>query len=138
MDEKEKLEDGHKIQFGKRLAQAMLLTRHSNASLAQKIGVSEPMIKKYVDGQNLPKADVLLKISQVMGVSTDALLSEQVDFHSAQDTSAKDLALLNQMFAYLSEMQRKIVVRQVSETVSKLLEQEEKYLSKHPNNKNSS
>ncbi|WP_258866967.1 hypothetical protein [Citrobacter youngae] len=33
-------EEDHKIQFGRRLAQAMLLTKHTNASLAQKIGVS--------------------------------------------------------------------------------------------------
>ncbi|MES3204215.1 helix-turn-helix domain-containing protein [Klebsiella aerogenes] len=123
-------EEDHKIQFGRRLAQAMLLTKHTNASLAQKIGVSEPMVKKYVDGQNLPKADVLLKIARATGISTAWLLEEQEDTQTPEDSAEKDLEFLNDMFKFLSAMQRKIVLKQVSETVTKLLEQEEKYLAK--------
>lgn len=123
-------EEDHKIQFGRRLAQAMLLTKHTNASLAQKIGVSEPMVKKYVDGQNLPKADVLLKIARATGISTAWLLEEQEDTQTPEDSAEKDLEFLNDMFKFLSVMQRKIVLKQVSETVTKLLEQEEKYLAK--------
>lgn len=123
-------EEDHKIQFGRRLAQAMLLTKHTNASLAQKIGVSEPMVKKYVDGQNLPKADVLLKIARATGISTAWLLEEQEDTQAPEDSAEKDLEFLNDMFKFLSAMQRKIVLKQVSETVTKLLEQEERYLEK--------
>lgn len=123
-------EEDHKIQFGRRLAQAMLLTKHTNASLAQKIGVSEPMVKKYVDGQNLPKADVLLKIARATGISTAWLLEEQEDTQAPEDSAEKDLEFLNDMFKFLSAMQRKIVLKQVSETVTKLLEQEGKYLEK--------
>lgn len=123
-------EEDHKIQFGRRLAQAMLLTKHTNASLAQKIRVSEPMVKKYVDGQNLPKADVLLKIARATGISTAWLLEEQEDTQTPEDSAEKDLEFLNDMFKFLSAMQRKIVLKQVSETVTKLLEQEEKYLAK--------
>ncbi|WP_108367855.1 helix-turn-helix domain-containing protein [Enterobacter hormaechei] len=123
-------EEDHKIQFGRRLAQAMLLTKHTNASLAQKIGVSEPMVKKYVDGQNLPKADVLLKIARATGISTAWLLEEQEDTQAPEDSAEKDLEFLNDMFKFLSAMQRKIVLKQVSETITKLLEQEEKYLAK--------
>ncbi|HCA3843949.1 TPA: helix-turn-helix domain-containing protein [Citrobacter amalonaticus] len=132
MDKKENKnrEEDHKIQFGRRLAQAMLLTKHTNASLAQKIGVSEPMVKKYVDGQNLPKADVLLKIARATGISTAWLLEEQEDTQTPEDSAEKDLEFLNDMFKFLSAMQRKIVLKQVSETVTKLLEQEEKYLAK--------
>lgn len=82
-------EEDHKIQFGRRLAQAMLLTKHTNASLAQKIGVSEPMVKKYVDGQNLPKADVLLKIARATGISTAWLLEEQEDTQTPEDSAEK-------------------------------------------------
>ncbi|HCR1067255.1 helix-turn-helix transcriptional regulator [Klebsiella pneumoniae] len=132
MDKKENKnrEEDHKIQFGRRLAQAMLLTKHTNASLAQKIGVSEPMVKKYVDGQNLPKADVLLKIARATGISTAWLLEEQEDTQTPEYSAEKDLEFLNDMFKFLSAMQRKIVLKQVSETVTKLLEQEEKYLAK--------
>ena len=108
----------------------MLLTKHTNASLAQKIGVSEPMVKKYVDGQNLPKADVLLKIARAIGISTAWLLEEQEDTQAPEDSAEKDLEFLNDMFKFLSAMQRKIVLKQVSETVTKLLEQEERYLEK--------
>lgn len=128
-ESKNRKED-HKIQFGRRLAQAMMLTKHTNASLAQKIGVSEPMVKKYVDGQNLPKADVLLKIARATGISTAWLLEEQEDTQAPEDSAEKDLEFLNDMFKFLSAMQRKIVLKQVSETITKLLEQEEKYLAK--------
>ena len=84
-------EEDHKIQFGRRLAQAMLLTKHTNASLAQKIGVSEPMVKKYVDGQNLPKADVLLKIARATGISTAWLLEEQRASQPPSTASVKPL-----------------------------------------------
>ena len=88
------------------------------------------MVKKYVDGQNLPKADVLLKIARATGISTAWLLEEQEDTQAPEDSAEKDLEFLNDMFKFLSAMQRKIVLKQVSETITKLLEQEEKYLAK--------
>lgn len=123
----ENREEDHKLQFGRRLAQAMLLTKHSNASLAKAIGVSEPMIKKYVDGKNLPKADILQRISLVLGVDVSLLLDAQDD---NADRENKDMEYLNQTFKYLTVLQRKIVLRQLSETVTKLLKLEEKYLGK--------
>jgi transcriptional regulator with XRE-family HTH domain len=83
-----------------------------------------------VDGQNLPKADVLLKIARATGISTAWLLEEQEDTQTPEDSAEKDLEFLNDMFKFLSAMQRKIVLKQVSETVAKLLEQEGKYLEK--------
>lgn len=58
---------------------------------AQKIGVSEPMVKKYVDGQNLPKADVLLKIARATGISTAWLLEEQEDTQAPGKTLLKKI-----------------------------------------------
>lgn len=122
-----KREENHKLQFGRRLAQAILLTKHTNASLAKEIGVSEPMIKKYVDGKNLPKADILQKISIALGINVSLLL----DYHETDENSEdKDLEYLNQTFKFLTVLQRKIVLRQVSETVTKLLGLEERYFSK--------
>ncbi|WP_434638754.1 helix-turn-helix domain-containing protein [Klebsiella sp. I138] len=123
----ENREEDHKFQFGRRLAQAMLLTKHSNAALAKAIGVSEPMIKKYVDGKNLPKADVLQKISLVLGIDVSLLLDAQDSDGNRED---KDLEFLNQTFKYLTVLQRKIILRQLSETVTNLLKQEENYLTK--------
>ncbi|HDS2561246.1 helix-turn-helix domain-containing protein [Klebsiella aerogenes] len=118
----------HKMRFGKRLAQAMLLTKHTNASLAKEIGVSEPMVKKYVDGKNLPKADVLQRISLALGLDVSLLLDVQ---DAGIDTEEKDLIFLNQMFQYLTGLQRKVVLRQVNETISKLLKLEEQTLQKN-------
>ncbi|ENK1088264.1 helix-turn-helix domain-containing protein [Citrobacter portucalensis] len=123
----ENREEDHKFQFGRRLAQAMLLTKHSNAALAKAIGVSEPMIKKYVDGKNLPKADVLQKISLVLGIDVSLLLDAQDSDGNRED---KDLEFLNQTFKYLTVLQRKIILRQLSETVTNLLKLEENYLTK--------
>lgn len=105
----------------------MLLTKHSNAALAKAIGVSEPMIKKYVDGKNLPKADVLQKISLVLGIDVSLLLDAQDSDGNRED---KDLEFLNQTFKYLTVLQRKIILRQLSETVTNLLKLEENYLTK--------
>lgn len=124
---KENREEDHKFQFGRRLAQAMLLTKHSNAALAKAIGVSEPMIKKYVDGKNLPKADVLQKISLVLGIDVSLLLDAQDSDGNRED---KDLEFLNQTFKYLTVLQRKIILRQLSETVTNLLKLEENHLTK--------
>ncbi|MGK0602948.1 helix-turn-helix domain-containing protein [Yokenella regensburgei] len=123
----ENREEDHKLQFGRRLAQAMLLTKHTNAALAKAIGVSEPMIKKYVDGKNLPKADILQKISLALGVDVSLLLDAQEDNTDRED---KDIEYLNHTFKYLTVLQRKIVLRQLSETVTKLLKFEENYLAK--------
>lgn len=123
----ENREEDHKFQFGRRLAQAMLLTKHSNAALAKAIGVSEPMIKKYVDGKNLPKADVLQKISLVLGIDVSLLLDAQDSDGNRED---KDLEFLNQTFKYLTVLQRKIILRQLSETVTNLLKLEENYLTR--------
>lgn len=123
----ENREEDHKFQFGRRLAQAMLLTKHSNAALAKAIGVSEPMIKKYVDGKNLPKADVLQKISLVLGIDVSLLLDAQDSDGNRED---KDIEFLNQTFKYLTVLQRKIILRQLSETVTNLLKLEENYLTK--------
>lgn len=123
----ENREEDHKLQFGRRLAQAMLLTKYSNAALAKAIGVSEPMIKKYVDGKNLPKADILQKISLALGVDVSLLLDAEGEDSNCEE---KDLEFLNHTFKYLTVLQRKIVLRQLSETVSRLLKLEENYLTK--------
>ncbi|WP_343529541.1 helix-turn-helix transcriptional regulator [Yokenella regensburgei] len=123
----ENREEDHKFQFGRRLAQALLLTKHSNAALAKAIGVSEPMVKKYVDGKNLPKADVLQKISLVLGIDVSLLLDAQDSDGNRED---KDLEFLNQTFKYLTVLQRKIILRQLSETVTNLLKLEENHLAK--------
>ena len=73
---------------------------------------------------------MLLKIARATGISTAWLLEEQEDTQAPEDSAEKDLEFLNDMFKFLSAMQRKIVLKQVSETVTKLLEQEERYLEK--------
>ncbi|ENZ7914805.1 hypothetical protein ACG99R_004929, partial [Klebsiella aerogenes] len=83
---------------------------------------------KYVDGKNLPKADVLQKISIALGLDVSLLLDVQDE---SIDTEEKDLIFLNQMFQYLTGLQRKVVLRQVNETISKLLKLEEQTLSKN-------
>ena len=85
------------------------------------------MIKKYVDGKNLPKADILQKISLALGVDVSLLLDAEGEDSNREE---KDLEFLNHTFKYLTVLQRKIVLRQLSETVSKLLKLEENYLTK--------
>ncbi|MEN3012861.1 MAG: XRE family transcriptional regulator [Dictyoglomus thermophilum] len=49
----------------------------SKKELAQKIGVAPSSITRYENEGRIPKASILLKISEVLGVSVDYLLGKE-------------------------------------------------------------
>ena len=64
---------GYKI-FSKRLKGQLDKKGMTQRELAEKIGATEVSVSRYVSGQRIPKATVLLKIAMALGVSTDYLL----------------------------------------------------------------
>lgn len=77
------------IRFGERLRQAM--KGESNNSFAKRCGMSERVIRNYLDGSTYPSIDRLAILANVSGVSLEWLVSGQLDSdkNADSDISAK-------------------------------------------------
>jgi transcriptional regulator with XRE-family HTH domain len=64
-----------KITFGKRLDELMRRDRIERPQLAAMIGLSAPMIGKYIDGGAVPGIDIAKKIADIFDVSLDDMVS---------------------------------------------------------------
>lgn len=62
--------------FVKRLQSLLEEKDIKQKELAQKVGVSEVTISRYLNGDRTPRMDVVVKISKELGVTTDYLLGE--------------------------------------------------------------
>ena len=65
---------GHRYDFCTRLYQLMNETNTSQQTLAKAVGVTRQVIGRYMDGIYLPKIDMLAKMAEFFGVSTDYLM----------------------------------------------------------------
>lgn len=61
------------MNFAKRLKQAMVEREVSQVELAAAIGKGKSSISQYLSGKNIPKADVQLKMAEVLGCSIEYL-----------------------------------------------------------------
>ena len=61
--------------FSERLKESRKRAGITQEALAKKIGVERSSVGKYESTGTIPSPDVLAKISQVLGVSTDYLLT---------------------------------------------------------------
>lgn len=75
-----------KIQFSTRLYNLMLERGMTQAALAEKIGVTDVSMSRYVTGKRIPRSDVLNKIARYFGVSVDYLLNDTKRLDTAQWT----------------------------------------------------
>ncbi|MCS6885609.1 MAG: helix-turn-helix transcriptional regulator [Acidobacteriota bacterium] len=62
----------------------------SQAELGQQIGVHQKQISAYERGVNLPSSDVLIKLSEILGVSLDYLCREQTTNQPAAPNDKPD------------------------------------------------
>lgn len=46
--------------------------------VAERLGVTEAAVYHYVAGRNRPSADMLVKLSEITGISCSELLSEEI------------------------------------------------------------
>jgi len=68
-----------------RIKQLMEEQKISQKELAEKTGLTEASVSKYVNGKREPRIDVILKLAKVFNVSTDYLLEglENEKLHDA-------------------------------------------------------
>jgi len=71
--------------FSKMLKEQIKKKGMTQKELAERIDITEASVSRYVSGQRIPKATVLLKIATALGVSTDYLLGvEEKDDDNAE------------------------------------------------------
>ena len=62
------------VDFGNRVKTLRLQNNMTQATLAQKLGLTKSVISAYETGLRMPSYDVLIAISRIFKVSTDFLL----------------------------------------------------------------
>ena len=72
--------------FSERVTALMLKIGVTQKQLAEKIGVTESAMSYYVSGTRTPRSDVLLRVANALGTSTDYLLgNDDADKRSGDD-----------------------------------------------------
>lgn len=60
--------------FGERITEARLSLGLMQWELAEKMGITEVSMSRYVKGNRIPRADIVVKAANVLNVTTDYLL----------------------------------------------------------------
>ena len=63
--------------IGERMREYRLSIKMTQADFASRLGVTGAAVSAYETGNRLPSYEVLVKIANILGVSTDALLGRQ-------------------------------------------------------------
>ena len=87
--------------FGKRLTQEREKNKLSKGELATSIGLHYSQIGRYERGEALPSADVLKKLANQLGVTTDYLMNGTKS--DMAEEKIKDKKLIN-LFNRISEL----------------------------------
>ena len=66
--------------LGVKIKQLRCQRKMSQSALASQLGVSKSVISSYETGVHLPPYDILLKLAQIFGVSTDYLLGAKGNY----------------------------------------------------------
>ena len=61
-----------------RIKEALEFNRMSQHDLAERIGVTETSISRYVNGSRAPKAPVAIRIAKALGTTVEYLFSEEM------------------------------------------------------------
>lgn len=81
------------VDFGNRLKTLRLQNNMTQATLAQKLGLTKSVISAYETGLRMPSYDVLIAISRIFKVSTDFLLGVEkkndIDLSGLTDEEVK-------------------------------------------------
>ena len=77
--------------FSERLKELLDKRGMSQRELADKIGTTEVSVSRYIKGERTPKGPVITKIAQVLNVSTDYLLRDDVDSDDTGCMWCKDI-----------------------------------------------
>ena len=66
-------------ELGNRIAESLQAKGLTQRSLAQRIGVTEAVMSRYISGEREPKPDMLANIATALGVTSDYLLGIEYD-----------------------------------------------------------
>lgn len=78
----------HAREVGARIVKLLDECHMTQAELARNLGISRSMVNKYCKGLSAPSAALIVRISEVLGVSTDVLLGRDSLEETQQDASA--------------------------------------------------
>lgn len=88
--------------FSERIAKLMAEKHLTQKQLAAKVGVTESAMSYYVKGGRTPRSDVLTRIANALGTTTDYLLGSTTD---AIDKTDAQLLYLQRNLGKLDEKQ---------------------------------
>ena len=83
----------------------------TQAEFAQRLGVTGASVSAYENGVRSPSFDVLIKISNILGISTDELLGRAKKTEQTMDVSGlseEQVASLRQMAAFYRKYNRMV------------------------------
>ena len=63
--------------IGRNLKRALERQGKTQRELAEEIGITDVSVSRYIHGERVPKATMLVKIANALGVTTDQLLSDE-------------------------------------------------------------
>lgn len=82
-------------EFGERLASLLKEKNLQQQTLAQKAGVTEAAVSHYIKGDRMPRANVLAKIADVLGTTSEYLLNGTANNSEEELNQARRLIARN-------------------------------------------
>lgn len=81
--------------FSDRLREALRENRLTQKELAEQAGITEAAVSHYLKGDRLPRASVLSRMADILGTSSDYLMSGTAGDKEAEILEAKKLIARN-------------------------------------------
>lgn len=111
--------------IGRNIKRALERQGKTQRELAEEIGVTQATVSKYIHGYRVPKATILGKIADVLGVTTDQLISGEenpFDLMRLRVSKYNYSRLLDEMIQTLSDKEdRKEFLRYARIEINKRL-----------------
>lgn len=95
--------------FSERLAEQIKLNNYSQKRLAEKAGVTEAAMSHYIKGDRFPRANVLARIADALGTTSDYLMNGKAISSDDEVQQAKRLIARN--VAQMSKDEKMEIVR---------------------------
>lgn len=74
------MDEDKKMILQKRLAELIRNSPYSRSQIAELCGTTEASLSRYVNGERMPKSEILANLATVFGTTTDYLLGNEEDW----------------------------------------------------------
>ncbi|HBN00292.1 MAG TPA: transcriptional regulator [Firmicutes bacterium] len=95
------------MKFNERVKMFMNEKKMTQKQLAEKTGITEASMSKYLNGERTPRIDVVANLSKALGVTTDDLIGNEVE---DAPSFAKRKVLLARGLENMSEKEKKMLI----------------------------